>query len=252
MCRDEADIAEPFLRKMAQQVDFIIVADNGSIDGTRDIIGDLTNELPLTVYDDTERGYFQSAKMTKLAHLAADQGATWVVPADFDEVWYAPFHARVADLCEELAPQWFCAETKSYDHVATAMDSSEPNPLLRLSWRRREPLPIGKVACRVRDDLVIEQGNHSASYDGGATKFTDHLVIRHFPYRSIEQFIQKARNGAEAYRATDLPENLGAHWRQWGDLLDAQGEEALADVFRKWYWTGDPNADASLIYDPCP
>lgn len=252
MCRDEADIAEPFLRKLANQVDFLLVADNGSTDGTRDILCDLAQVLPLTIFDDLERGYFQSRKMTALAQLAAERGATWVVPADFDEVWYPPFHARVADLLEELAPQWLTAEAQLFDHVTTAVDPEERNPLLRLGWRRRAPLPLGKVACRCRPDLIIEQGNHSASYEGGATRFTEHLVVRHFPYRSVEQFVRKARNGAQAYRATDLPTELGAHWRQWGDLLDARGEDALGDVFREWYWSADPEADESLIWDPVP
>jgi len=253
MCRDEADIIGPFLRKLAAQVDFIVIADNNSVDGTRDILADLERELPLTVLDDPEVGYFQSAKMTDLAHRAASLGATWVVPADCDEVWYAPFHHRVADLLEELAPQWFCAAATLYDHVATAIDPDEPDPLSRLGWRRREPAPLVKVACRVRDDLTINQGNHSASYDGGATVYTDHLVIRHFPYRSSEQMIRKALNGAEAYAATDLPEDQGAHWRQYGQLIAQEGEAAFTEnVFRKWFWSADPNADRSLLFDPCP
>lgn len=246
MVRDEADVIGPVVEKMLAQVDEVIVADNGSTDATREIL----NELPVIIVDDPERGYYQSAKMTSLAHLAAEKGATWVVPFDADECWYAPFHERVADLLESLAPQWFTAEAKLYDHVATARDTDEPDPLIRLGWRRRTPLPLGKVACRIREDLVIEQGNHSATYSGGATRFTDRLVVRHFPYRSVEQFVRKARNGADAYRATDLPEDLGAHWRQWGDLLDAHGEAALEDVFRTWYWSSHPELDKSLIWDP--
>lgn len=248
MCRDEADAIGPIIKRMLAQVDEIIVADNGSTDGTREIL----ESLPVIVVDDPEIGYYQSKKMSGLAHLAAEKGATWVVPFDSDEVWYPPFHARVADLLEELAPQWLTAEAQLFDHVATAIDPDEADPLLRLGWRRRTPLPLGKVACRCREDLVIEQGNHSASYAGGATRFTNHLVVRHFPYRSVEQFVRKARNGAQAYRATDLPENLGAHWRQWGDILDGKGEDAVADIFRTWYWSADPNADRALIYDPAP
>lgn len=248
MVKDEADIIEHTVTKMLAQVDEVIVADNLSTDGTRDIL----DSLPIIVVDDEEPGYLQSRKMTRLAHLAAEKGATWVVPFDADEVFYAPFHERVADLLEELAPRWFTAETKSYDHIATALDPSDPNPLVRLGWRRREPLPLGKVACRIRPDLVIEQGNHSASYSGGATKFTDHLVIRHFPYRSPQQFVRKVRNGAAAYRATDLPQDLGAHWRGYGDILDAQGEEAVESIFTQWFFSADPRWDESLIYDPCP
>lgn len=247
--KDEADAIGPIVEKMLAEVDDIIVADNGSTDGTRDIL----EALPVIVMDDPEVGYFQSRQMTILAQFAADKGADWVVPFDADERWYAPFGGRVADLLEGLAPQWLTVEAKLYDHVATAHDSSDPNPLVRLGWRRREPLPIGKVACRCRPDLVIEQGNHSATYEGGATKFTDHLVVRHFPYRSPEQFVRKVRNGAAAYRATDLPENLGAHWRQWGDLLDAQGEEMfIAEVYRPWFFSADPGVDPKLIWDPTP
>lgn len=248
MVRDEADVIGPVVEKMLAQVDEVMVADNGSIDGTREIL----DSLPVIVMDDPERGYYQSRKMTILAQLAADKGATWVVPFDSDERWYSPFHDRIADLLEGLAPQWLTAGASLYDHVSTAIDSSDPNPLLRIGWRRRESLPLRKVACRCRDDLVIEQGNHSASYAGGTTIFADNLIVRHFPYRSPEQFVRKVRNGAEAYRATDLPDNLGAHWRQWGDLLDAKGEEAVIAVFREWYWSSDPKSDPALIFDPCP
>lgn len=248
MVRDESDVIGPVVEKMLEQVDEVIVADNVSTDGTRDIL----EALPIIVVEDKEPGYYQSAKMSRLAHLAAEKGATWVVPFDADEVWYAPFHERIADLVEGLAPQWLTAEARLYDHVSTSQDPDEPNPLLRLGWRRREPGPMGKVACRIRDDLVINQGNHSATYSGGTTRFTDHLVIRHFPYRSSEQFARKVRNGAAAYRETDLPVEQGAHWRQYGDILDAHGEAAVKDIYRTWFWSSDPNADASLIFDPCP
>lgn len=249
MVRDEADIIEHTIGKMLDQVDEIIVADNNSTDGTREIL----DALPVMVVDDPEVGYHQSRKMTRLAHLAAEKGATWVVPFDSDEVWYSPFHGRIADLVEGLAPQWLTAEAQLFDHVATAKDPDEPNPLLRLGWRRRDPGPLGKVACRIRDDLVINQGNHSATYSGGTTRFTDHLVIRHFPYRSGEQMIRKAINGAEAYAATDLPAEQGDHWRKYGALIESRGEEAFVDeVYKKWFYSADPEHDPTLIYDPTP
>lgn len=249
MVRDEADVVGQTVTKMLAQVDEVIVADNGSVDGTREIL----DALPIIVVDDRERGYYQSQKMSMLAQLAGDKGADWVVPFDADERWYSPFSGRIADLLDGIAPQWLTASAQLFDHVATAADdSSESDPLKRIGWRRRKALPLPKVACRVRPDLVIDQGNHGATYDGGTTCFADQLVVRHFPYRSREQFIRKARNGAEAYRATDLPATFGAHWREWGDLLDAQGEDALGGVFEQWYFSAHPRADRSLIFDPCP
>lgn len=246
--RDEADIIGPIVEHMLGQVDEVIVVDNASTDGTRDILA----ALPVVVFDDPEIAYYQSVKMSRLAHAAGERGATWVVPFDADEWWYAPFHDRIADMLVGLAPQWLCAAADLYDHVATGVDPPDPDPVRRIGWRRRAPAPLRKVACRVRPDLVIEQGNHGASFAGGATVFADHLVVRHFPYRSAGQFVRKARNGAQAYAATDLPDDVGAHWRGYGRILTDQGEEACAGIFRDWFWIADPARDPTLIFDPVP
>lgn len=245
MVKDEADIITSTVRNMLNHVDEIIIADNGSTDGTRDLLA----ALPVTIIDDPEIGYYQSRKMTALAQTAGERGATWVVPFDADEIWYSRSNPRIGDMLEALAPQWLTARADLFDHVATAADPANPDPVRRIGWRREEPGRLPKVACRVRPDLVIEQGNHGASYTGGTTEFAGDLVVRHFPYRSAAQFVSKARNGAAAYAATDLPEDFGAHWRQYGALLESEGVESVEGVFRQWFWSADPKKDG-LIYDP--
>lgn len=259
MVRDEADIIEATVRNIAAQVHHVIVADNGSTDGTRDILADLARDIGIDVVDDPERGYWQSRKITALAHRAGDMGADWIVPFDADEVWYCP-HGPIADHLAGVGPSCFVASAAVYDHVSSSLDPADPNPVTRISWRHVEPLPLPKVACRWRPDLNVHQGNHGADYGGMTPAAVPLLVVRHFPYRSAEQFVRKVRNGSEAYRATDLPADVGAHWRQWGDILDRDGEEAVADIYRRWFWRQDPTRKARrdgeilprLIFDPAP
>jgi glycosyltransferase involved in cell wall biosynthesis len=245
MVRDEADIIGPVVEHMLTQVDRVIVADNLSVDDTPKIL----YGLDIEVLEDPEPAYEQSSKMTALAMAALSEGADWIVPFDADEVCYSPF-GRIADVLEGLGSQWLAASSELYDHVATADDPDEENPLRRMGWRRKAKGALLKVACRARPDLIIEQGNHGASYDGGTTVFPGLLVTRHFPYRSAEQFVRKVRNGAAAYAASDLPEEMGLHWRRYGQILAAHGEEAVADIFREWFWVRFPTLDDSLVFDP--
>lgn len=246
MVRDEADIIEGTLRHMAGEVDFLIVADNASTDGSRDILADLAAHLPLCVLDDPEPGYYQSDKMSRLAALAGEQGAEWIVPFDADELWVAD--DRISTILR--ATHATVATARLFNHFATAADPDGPDPFDTIRWRQPDPAPLAKVAFRWEPGAVIHQGNHGVTLPHGEQP-ADLLEVRHFPYRSAEQFVRKARNGAAAYRATDLPISEGAHWRQYGDLLDRFGEDALHDVYRQHFWFLSP-VDSGLIHDPAP
>ncbi len=266
MARDEADVIRSTVAHMLDEADAVIVADNLSTDGTREILDELAASSAgrLVVVDDPEPAYRQSEKMTALALRARlDLGADWIVPFDADEWWYSPF-GRIADVLADVAPQWLITPAPLFDHVATAEDNPlELDPIRRLCFRRRDRNPLPKVAARWRADLVIDQGNHGATYSGRGTVFDELLVVRHFPYRSVDQLVRKVRNGAAAYAAggTSIPETFGAHWRQWGAILDQQGEQAIADLFRTWYWREEPRGplvtpdgerQTSLLFDPAP
>lgn len=236
MVRDEADIVERTVGWMASQVDHVIVANNGSRDGTRGIL----STLGVEVLDDPEVGYYQSEKMSHLAQIALEQGAEWVVPFDADEFWVA--NGRIGDVLSGLPAEALVCEAAVLDHVANGSGPLSP-------WRRAEQLPLRKVAARARPGLQIHQGNHGATFPGVRYPLTvtGLLEVRHFPYRSPEQMIRKARNGAEAYAATDLPESVGKHWRDYGRLTDEQ----IAEVFFTYFHSADPESDG-LVRDPCP
>ena len=249
MVLDEADVIAGTLRHMGDEVDHLIVADNGSTDGTRDLLADLADDLPLTVVDDPDPAYYQAAKVTRLADAAAAQGATFVVPFDADELWFA-HEGRVRDVLAALPAAVNVARAQLTNHYSTAIDPAEPDPFRRMQWRSAEPQPLPKVAFRWEEGAVVHQGNHGVTVPSGEVAL-DVLEIRHFPARSAEHFIRKARNGAAAYRATDLPATEGAHWRAYGEILDRFGEDGLADVYRAHWWYLSPT-DSGLVQDPAP
>lgn len=248
LAKNNADIIRFSLEHMLTQVDHVIVSDNNSTDGARGILA----EYPITIIDDPDPAYYQSRKTSNLARIAGEMGADWVVPFDSDEIWYSPF-GTIKEVLEGVGPQWLVATAALYDHVTSSVDNiSEWNPIKRIGWRRSYKGALPKVACRTRTDLVIEQGNHSGNYHGGATVQEGLLVVRHYPYRSTEQFIRKVRDGVVAYAATDLPESCGQHWKDYGRLLDTFGEDGLIEVYNTWFNLNDPESLSDVIYDPAP
>ncbi len=249
MVKNEADVIEGTLRHMADEVDCLLVADNGSTDGTREILDQLELELRLTVVDDLDPAYYQSAKMTRLAERAAANGATWIVPFDADELWTHPV-GRIREMLPMISSWANVLNAQLFNHWCTAIDTGDPDPFRSMVWRQREPGALGKVAFKWEPGAVIEQGNHGVFLPGGMV-VSDVLRISHFPYRSTEQFIRKAIQGAAAYAHTDLPEDLGAHWRAYGRIQEMGGDEALGDVFRAHFWHLSP-VDVDMVLDPAP
>ncbi len=249
LVKDEADVIAGTLRHMAdEQVDHILVADNLSTDGTRDILSDLAHELPLTVLDDPDPAHYQSRKMSALAAQAGREGATWVVPFDADELWV--FRGdRIGVELRSCTADLVTAEL--FNHFPSAIDPPGADPFDTIIWRTREPAALPKVAFRYKDGAVIHDGNHGVALPYHPEVARGCIEIRHFPYRSPEQFIRKARNGSAALRATDLPLDVGAHWRGYGDLLDSRGPEVLHEIFDRHFWNLSP-ADAGLLRDPAP
>ena len=242
--KNAADIIAPIVAHMATQVDYVRIVDNGSTDGTRELL----ETLPCDVDDDPDPAWYQGRRMTTLAHMARyDYAADWVVPFDSDEWWMSPF-GTVAEQCEQ-ATSASVLSAAIYDHVPTGADPLGEDLTRSIGWRRREPCPLVKVAAVASPELTIWDGNHGADFGRFHPRsLGSRLIVRHFPYRSADQFITKARMGAAALAATSLPESVGKHWRDYGRLTDEQ----LVEVFTTHFYADDPTVRDDLIFDPCP
>ncbi|QBQ74854.1 glycosyltransferase family 2 [Caudovirales GX15bay] len=253
MVKDELDILPYSIQNLINQgVDGLLVADNMSTDGTWEWLQGrrLTSPVPLILQRDEEVAYYQSEKMSALAAQAFSLGAGWIVPFDADEFWYcsAPGGPKtLAEAVELAGPTVRALKAPLYNYFPLSSDgSSEPNPFLRITHRDSVPAPLPKVIVRRGSDLVIEQGNHGVV---GVSAVPSPVRVAHFPWRYAEQFERKVRNGYRAYRATNLPDSVGAHWRDYGRILEGAGPAAIWDVFNTWFL--DP-PERELVHHPVP
>lgn len=250
MVKDEADIIETVLRHLlAQGIERIVVADNLSSDGTEAILRRLARTEPVTVLTDRLTQYYQAEKMTHLARAAARAGAAWVLPFDADEIWLAP---------EGTIASWLggcqadVVQASVFNHVPTPHDDeSEPDPVRRLRWRKSEANRLHKVVFRAHRRARLAYGNHGVSRRG---RRTAGLQVRHFPYRSEEQFVRKFQQGAQAFVGTGFAPDRGRVWRGLG----ARDADALRAAWRTLVetqnlpvdWTEMPRE--GLVEDPVP
>lgn len=209
MVKDEADILGWTIQHLREQgVESVVVADNGSTDGTREI-ADLLADV---VVDDPDPAHYQSRKVTRLVHDHCTLG-DWVVPFDADEMWTG-VDGSLAGVLRSTDAEVVTASV--WDFLPQPGDDRRiHDPYVRTSWREPHPESLAVVAFRYHPDAVVEEGNHGVARPG--IRATG-LKVRHLQYRSFEQFCRKLRNGRLALEATDLPASTGAHWRTWGAL----------------------------------
>ena len=129
LVRNEADIIETNLRHhFAAGIDEAIVIDNGSTDGTLEIVAGLREDLPIQLSSEVGP-MLQPERVTRMARLATLEGADWVLPIDADEFWVGA-GAPLREVLEE-APADARGSSSSWCSSCSAATSSSPR---RPAW----------------------------------------------------------------------------------------------------------------------
>jgi hypothetical protein len=251
MMKDEGDVAYELIRHLrCEDFNGIIVYENMSTDNTLSELQRANNDFGgVRIIEDTEVGYYQSKKMTRLAREAAMSGATWVVPVDADEIWF-DHNERIAVKLRSLDSSVNVVNATIVNHFTTGLDGESGNPFVDMTYRHWEVGRLPKVCFRFHNDVYVHQGNHGVDIPNRC-EAGFRFEIRHFPYRSYEHFRTKAINGAKAYAQTDFDPSVGAHWREYGMLYERHGDAALQEVYLTWFHFRAP-VTAGMIYDPAP
>jgi hypothetical protein len=239
ICRvkNERDIIEPFVLHHCKIFDQLIVLDDGSTDGTFDILQALQAQgLPLVLILDPAVGYEQQRYMTRLLHLAARQyGADWIAPLDADEFVECDSGTTLRQILTGKQPEILRIAWHGFVW-APDQDGTEHNPVLRLRHRiRRWPDHLRKAlvpATLVADGVTIAQGNRSLLRAGQEieSRLLDSVRLCHFPIRSVEQYAGKIAVGFLQYMA--MPEwdrQMGFHYIEPYRAL-TENPDGFADI----------------------
>ncbi len=230
LVRDEEDIVADNLDfHLAQGVDEVIVTDNGSVDGTLEILRAYEARGLVRIIVEPTDDYSQGRWVTRMARIAAtEHKADWVINNDADEFWW-PREGTVRTLFEGLGGDVGVVVGHRTNFVPRPEDD---RPYWeRMTLRERESLnPVGKplppkLAHRAHPEIVVVQGNHRIKGpDVGSEVDDGSIEILHFPMRSYAQFENKIVKGGRAYaRNKELPEKTGRTWRRLYETWEQGG-----------------------------
>ena len=224
MVKNEIDIIEHNIEYLqTQDIDHFYVADNLSTDGTKEILLKLAEKYKnITVIEDNEFSYYQSDKMTTWCNDCFKLGADIVIPIDADEIWYSKNNEKtLGNLLKQTDGDIFIAT--STDYIPTKNDLNFDNPILSMVYKKRYSDSFPAVAFNKYPGFYLEMGNHNVVNHKGS-RIYGLLGIRHYQYRSFEQFSNKVRNGKKVYDDTTFPTSIGSHWRKLGNMTDEEME----------------------------
>lgn len=232
LIKNEADIILDNIKVHAQLgADCFVIIDNGSTDGTREILDSIKDQYEMIIIDRPQLDYQQSNWKTEMAKTAAKQlGADWSIANDADEFWIpkdgdlktemtqggsileCPRHNILYDreAFDSEAPYYTQTNRVQYPiDYPKGIQQSEPNLSIMLGKIH------GKVAVRSTGLLRVKGGNHRAWHAWGwlNTKQSGNISVYHYPIRSKAKFIQNIENRKALLDAGVT--KMGDHYRRW-------------------------------------
>jgi hypothetical protein len=231
LVRDAEDLLVENLEFHIQQgVDFFIITDNRSVDGTGRIIEEYVAAGLAERIWEPEDTFNQGRWVTRMARRAATvHGADWVINSDDDEFWSAS-SGSLNGLLSSLHRECLAVEVMRRNHPPIAALACE-HFLTSMIYREHRSLNVlgeplaPKIIHRAFADIEVDQGNHSVRRSGVtlAALPATAIAISHFPIRDFPSFERKIMNGGAAYEQnTELAPEVGSTWR-WLYALWRQG-----------------------------
>ena len=244
---DEGDIVEAFARHTAHYVSHHFFLDNGSVDGTVEVLRRLRDEgLGITVLQNGSRWFNEAIYNTLLYFIAIrETAADWVAFLDADE--FIDDRQAAGGLSTALAqtnPSAPCVRVLLTNYHPSAHDDPhEPVVPVRIRWYEQRT-DVQKVIVRgnlADRDVVIEAGGHGVLIDGSRNCPCDDLAtvtLAHYPERSPFQTIAKVVRGWSRVLAAGQSEvamNRSIHYRSRFDMLRDSPQDLLQSAWLRQF-----------------
>jgi hypothetical protein len=163
--RDEDDVLEDNLRyHAAQGVASFVITDNGSTDGTPEILkrwaeAGLAEVIREEGTDFRREGHHWVTRMAR--HAATRHNADWVLNSDADELWW-PIEGTIPEALAKIEDRYGTVVAPRAEFIARPDEGGSPWD--RLTIRETRSLLRPKVAHRALEDIwVLHRGQHDVS-----------------------------------------------------------------------------------------
>lgn len=225
MVRDEVDIIAALVEHhLDQGVELIIATDNGSVDGTAEVLQQYADLGLVELHHDPVHRKQQHSVVTGMARRAfTEHGADWVLNIDADEFWVPVDRSLSLHQAFERIPMSLQAFTAPVFNLIGA-PAERGSGIDRLIWRDLRSddqlRAVGIYAQPTADavhvgsaDVTVAQGNHFVSLPSlGQPDPAVAVEVLHLPWRSWEQLERKVLNTGRSYEANpDLRPSKNHH-----------------------------------------
>jgi len=229
MVKNEADVIEAFVRHNMSLLDALVIIDNDSIDGTREILVQLQQQgLPIILFDDPIVGHFQSEIVTAVYRkVVPNFNPRFVFLLDADEFIVTPSRETLYTQLRALHPATqarYCWRT--YIPAPTGPEGDPWDPLRSITHRRAYEKPRSKTIIvtkpKINKSILIQQGNHDVNVRGGQLRSVQlrDVALAHFPVRSVDQLTGKVLVGWIANLERNRHERDRGYAFQWKALYE--------------------------------
>lgn len=195
LVRDEIDILEENIKfHLSMGVDFIIATDNGSIDGSRDVLLKYQDLGVLKLIDEPSQDYNQVAWVDRMIKIAKkDYKADWIINLDADEFWYSEKGNLKDDLA--LLDKFNVIKIPSLFMYPDIEDNENKNFYDTTNGQFEA---LCKCIHKTKGYKKIHMGSHDVDMNNKKSTFYSGISLFHYFMRSYKQFEYKVKISGEA------------------------------------------------------